>query len=79
MSGHKHDAEVLKKNNITYVVIGAFGGMQDGERTYTSPESVWYKSGAYAFADVDIDGDNATLAIRDANDTIIYRTTLTNN
>jgi hypothetical protein len=79
MSGHKHDAEVLAKNNITYVVIGAFGGMQDAERTYISPESEWYKAGAYAFADVDIRGNNATLAIRDANDTVLFRKELRNN
>jgi|GEM_PF-2033802 len=79
LSGHKHHVEVLKKNGITYAVVGAFGGVQDPERTYFSPASVWYEQGAYAFADVNIEGNNATLTIRDYNNTVLYSTNLQNN
>jgi UDP-2,3-diacylglucosamine pyrophosphatase LpxH len=60
-SGHNHQLELLQNAGVTYAVCGAFGGIPDEERTYTSPASLWYASGEYAFIDVMLDGDICTL------------------
>lgn len=54
LSGHKHHSEVLEKNGITYVVVGSFGGVQNPERTYASPASLWYTQGQFGFVDITI-------------------------
>ena len=64
-SGHNHLLELLQKNNITYVVCGAFGGLPDPERSYTSPASIWYMANQNAFMDVTVSQDTATLIFRD--------------
>jgi predicted phosphodiesterase len=79
LSGHTHDAEVLKQNGVTYGIIGTFGGILTPERTYVSPASIWYKTGVYGFADVNINGSNATLTMRDCNNTVLYQTDLQKN
>jgi hypothetical protein len=76
MSGHKHQAEVLQMNGVTYMVLGCFGGPQDPERTYISPASIWYKQGAYAFADVTIDSGEATIIIRDFDYNNLFETVI---
>lgn len=65
VSGHNHILEVLQESGVTYLICGAFGGPPEPERTYTSPQSIWYKSGAYAFMDVTIDAQAATIIFRD--------------
>ncbi len=64
-SGHNHMLELLQKNNITYVVCGAFGGLPDPERSYISPASIWYMANQRAFMDVTVSQDTATLIFRD--------------
>jgi UDP-2,3-diacylglucosamine pyrophosphatase LpxH len=64
-SGHMHLVEVLQKNNVTYAVCAALGGLPDPERTYISPASTWYMSGQEAFIDVTVSQDTATLIFRD--------------
>jgi alpha-tubulin suppressor-like RCC1 family protein len=64
-SGHNHMLELLQKNNITYVVCGAFGGLPDPERSYISPASIWYMANQSAFMDVTVSQDTATLIFRD--------------
>ena len=64
-SGHNHLLEVLQKNNVTYVICGAFGGLPDPERSYISPASIWYKGNQQAFVDVTIAQDEAVLKFRD--------------
>lgn len=76
MSGHKHDNELLKKNGVTYVVSGALGGEPHKLLTYRSLASVWLKTGAYAFADVTINGNLATISFIDQNGKSLYRTTI---
>ena len=65
VSGHNHSVEVLQKSEVTYFICGAFGGYPMPERTYTSPQSIWYKQGAYAFMDVTIDAQTAEIVFRD--------------
>ena len=64
-SGHNHTLELLQKNNVTYVVCGAFGGLPDPERSYISPASIWYMANQSAFMDVTVSQDTATLIFRD--------------
>jgi UDP-2,3-diacylglucosamine pyrophosphatase LpxH len=64
-SGHNHMLELLQKNNVTYVICGAFGGLPDPERSYISPASIWYKGDQHAFIDVTVSQDSATLIFRD--------------
>jgi 3',5'-cyclic AMP phosphodiesterase CpdA len=63
-SGHDHQMELLKKDGISYVIAGTFGGALDTQRTYISPKSVWYSSTNFGFADVTINGNNADLVFR---------------
>jgi len=64
-SGHNHMLELLQKNNVTYVICGAFGGLPDPERSYISPASIWYMGNQHAFMDVTVSQDTATLIFRD--------------
>ena len=64
-SGHNHLLELLQKNNVTYAICGAFGGLPDPERSYTSPASIWYMANQNAFMDVTVSQDTATLVFRD--------------
>jgi UDP-2,3-diacylglucosamine pyrophosphatase LpxH len=63
-SGHDHQMELLQKSGVSYVIAGTFGGALDPQRTYTSPESVWYSSTNFGFADVTITGNTADLIFR---------------
>lgn len=76
ISGHKHDNELLQKNGVTYVVTGALGGQPDTLFDYESPASVWLKKGTYAFADITIAGNTATISFVDKTGKILYRTTV---
>lgn len=63
--GHAHQAELLQKSGVTYVICGTFGGALEDNRTYTSPESIWYSNKDFAFVDVTINGSDANLIFRD--------------
>jgi predicted MPP superfamily phosphohydrolase len=76
ISAHKHQAEVLQVNDVTYLILGCFGGEPDPERIYISPGSVWYRQGFYGFADIRIDRDEALITIRDADDKDVFHTTV---
>jgi hypothetical protein len=77
MSGHAHHAEVLRKNGVTYVIMGAFGGKPEPERAYLSQASAWYETGTYAFADVTIENStDAELRVMDSDYSEIYRTAI---
>ena len=64
LCGHNHQMEFLQHNGVTYATVGAFGGYPDPERTYTSPASLWYKSGAAGFLDITIENNNSTITFR---------------
>jgi predicted MPP superfamily phosphohydrolase len=74
MSGHKHQAEVLQVNDVTYVVLGCFGSPPDPEREYISAGSVWYGQGFYGFADIAVDENEALITIRDSDNTSVFQT-----
>ncbi len=76
ISGHKHQAEILQNDGVTYVVAGTLGGRPDTILTYKSPASHWLKQGALGFADVTIQGSSATVAFRGADDKVLFRTTI---
>ncbi len=76
LSGHMHQTEVLRHGGVTYAVVGSAGGLLDSGRTYVSPASLWYAHGVYGFADVALDGRTGTLAIRDAENKVLFSTDL---
>lgn len=71
LSGHNHLMELLKHNGVTYAVCGAFGGLPDPERTYTSPASLWYQSGAAGFLDITVEGDSGLITFRDPDNKVL--------
>ena len=77
LSGHDHQMELLQHNGVTYAIDGAFGGLPDQLRTYTSPASLWYLNGAYGFADVSISGNQCTINFRDSNNAVLKTFTIT--
>jgi hypothetical protein len=66
-SGHNHYTEWLQKNNVNYSIAGSFGGHPNPPQTYTSPASLWYQSGLYAFVDVTINPESAIITFRDTD------------
>ena len=70
-SGHNHYLEFLQHSEIHYVVCGGFGGKLDPAPTYISPSSIWFQSGQFGFADVKINGNEATLNFRGSDSTIL--------
>jgi predicted phosphodiesterase len=78
-SGHVHSEEMLEENGVKYAVCGAFGGLPDPGRTYTSPASVWYSDGQYAFLDVSVEEDQCTLTFRDCKFEALYAVTIDKN
>ena len=65
VSGHNHYMELLRKNGVTYAVVGAMGGLPDPEPTHHSPASVWFRAGTFGRLDLDIGGDGIALTFRD--------------
>jgi 3',5'-cyclic AMP phosphodiesterase CpdA len=77
LSGHDHQMELLQHGGVTYAIDGAFGGLPDAPRTYTSPASLWYLSGDYGFADVSISGSQCTINFMDSNNAVLKTFTIT--
>jgi hypothetical protein len=71
LSGHNHHMELLQHNGVTYGICGAFGGLPDVLRTYTSPDSLWYLNGSCGFADVSISSGQCSITFRDASDAVL--------
>ncbi|MFA5034570.1 MAG: metallophosphoesterase [Candidatus Margulisiibacteriota bacterium] len=78
LSGHEHHAEVLRKNGVTYAVVGTFGGVLSKPPIYISPASLWCETDNWAFADITLSGENGVLAIRDPAGRVLFKTTLRN-
>jgi hypothetical protein len=77
LSGHDHQMEMLQHGGVNYAICGAFGGLPDVPRTYTSPASLWYLNGAYGFVDVSISGNQCVVTFRDSNDAALKTFTIT--
>jgi predicted MPP superfamily phosphohydrolase len=77
LSGHLHHMELLQHNGVTYAICGAFGGLPEEERTYTSPDSLWYTSEEYGFIDAGISGDECTIIFRNADNTVLHTMSVT--
>ncbi len=71
LSGHDHQMELLQQNGVTYAICGAFGGLPDAPRTYTSPASLWYVNGAYGFVDVSISGNQCNVTFRSSDNAVL--------
>jgi hypothetical protein len=75
-SGHAHQLELLKNAGVTYVICGGFGGPPDLGRTYTSPASLWYANGSYAFVDVNLNRDEANIVFRAPDNSALETATI---
>jgi UDP-2,3-diacylglucosamine pyrophosphatase LpxH len=64
LSSHNHQLEYLRKNGVTYLVCGGFGGKFDPVRTYVSPASQWYAGETFGFADITVNGSRADIIFR---------------
>ena len=79
LSGHKHQSEILKKNDVTYGIFGSFGGHLDEGRTYTSPASLWYQAKQHCFADITFqNSQTGKLTVRDSDNKVMFETGLSN-
>jgi hypothetical protein len=76
VSGHNHYMELLRKNGVTYAVVGAMGGVLDPEPSYRSPASVWFKQGVHGRVDLDISAAGIALAFRDQDGKALYETSI---
>jgi predicted MPP superfamily phosphohydrolase len=75
-SGHNHYLEFLQHSGVNYVVCGGFGGKLDPIATYVSPSRIWYRYGQFGFADVNINGNQATLNFRDPDSNVLKSFTI---
>jgi hypothetical protein len=71
LSGHDHQMELLQQNGVTYAICGAFGGLPDEMRAYTSPARVWYLNGAYGFVDASISGNKCSVTFRSPDNAVL--------
>lgn len=72
VSGHNHYMELLKKNGVSYAVIGAMGGLPDPEPTYRSPSSLWIKQGSFGWLDLDIGDRGIGLAFKASDGSTLH-------
>lgn len=78
-SGHNHYLEFLQHSGVNYVICGGFGGKPDPPETYLSPSSIWLKADQSGFADVNINGNEATLNFRDPDSNVLKSFTIMNH
>lgn len=71
LSGHNHLMELLEKDGVTYVVIGAMGGKLDSVE-YKSPYSLWYNNTSFGFLDLNFTGkDRIEMAFVDSDGKVL--------
>ena len=73
ISGHNHYQELLERNGVAYVVIGAMGGVPDPEPTYRSPASKWIRTSTFGFLEAEFREDRIELIFRDAGGAELHR------
>jgi predicted MPP superfamily phosphohydrolase len=71
VSGHNHYMELLRKNGVTYAVIGAMGGKLDPEPTHISPASLWIAKNTFGRLDLEIDASGISMSFRDKDGTVL--------
>ncbi|MFN3411902.1 MAG: metallophosphoesterase family protein [Exilispira sp.] len=72
LSGHNHTMELIDKDNIYYAIIGAFGGLPDREKTFTSSGSLWYSSGKYGYAKISLYPQYFIITFLNENNEILF-------
>lgn len=73
VSGHNHYQEYLEKDGVSYVVIGAMGGVPDPAPTYRSPASKWIRVSTFGFLEAEFYPDRIELTFRDAGGAELHR------
>jgi hypothetical protein len=72
VSGHNHYQEFLRKNGVSYAVIGAMGGIPDPTPTYVSPASKWMAVSTFGRLDLDFYKGSIVLSFRDAAGALLH-------
>jgi calcineurin-like phosphoesterase family protein len=75
-TGHNHHMESLMVSNVSYSVIGAFGGHFDSERVTNGTGSLWYQDHQFGFASVEFTGNNASVSYRTPENIELYKVEL---
>jgi predicted phosphodiesterase len=76
ISGHNHYMELLKKNGVSYAVIGTMGGKLDPVPSHVSPWSRWFKQGSFGFLDLSAFDGRLELIFRDQKGAELSRHTV---
>lgn len=80
-SGHNHHVEFINESGVLYTVAGSLGGVPDGPREVASANSLWYQTidnaDEFAFCDVTIAGDVATVSFRNRHDAVLHAVQVT--
>lgn len=71
IAGHNHYMELLEKNNVTYAIIGAMGGVPDPAPSYLSPASLWIKDGIFGWLELNIGSETIAMTYKDQSGAII--------
>jgi predicted MPP superfamily phosphohydrolase len=77
LSGHIHDIQFLQMNNISYAIMGSFGGFLEPEPdTFSVAEKLYFNHKNYGFMEVEILGDYANITIFDDRANHLYNCTI---
>ncbi|OJF76612.1 MAG: hypothetical protein BKP49_06450 [Treponema sp. CETP13] len=79
LAGHNHFFQYLINKNTSYGIVGQMGGIQDLDKDYTSPKSIWYDNTNFGFLGIDIYDNHLELNYKDQRGKVLYSTTINNN
>ena len=63
LGGHNHFFELLEKDGIDYLILGAMGGKLDEDLIYSSPYSKWLDNKDFGWVDMKVYKNNLELTI----------------
>lgn len=72
ISGHNHYMELIEKDNIYWIIIGAMGGKPDPEPKYISKGSKWFLKDVYGFFLIEKSNNQIIFSFKDYNDNTLY-------
>lgn len=79
LSGHIHDIQFHQMNNVSYAIMGSFGGFLEPEPdTYTVADERYFNHESYGFMEVEIMGNYADIIIYDDQANHLYNCTIWN-
>ena len=79
LSGHNHFFEMLEKDDVDYLILGAMGGKLDKDLIYSSPYSKWLNNDDFGWADLQIFDDNILITIYKEDGSVLRRRRIKTN